>query len=73
MFGKPPKPELPPEPDRQLTDVERVYAKRFVRLVALGIEADDAIRLMDIPDVAAKAERLHEKGCPPHLIVELLT
>ena len=64
--------EPPPEPDRVLSSVEEVLAVRYIRLLALGIDPDAAIRLIDTPDIAHKAEALHAKGCPPHLIVELL-
>lgn len=62
-----------PEPERVLTQEEEVFAARFIRLLALGIDPDDAIELIGIPDVAAQAESLYDKGCPPKLIVELLT
>lgn len=65
-------PEPPPEPDRVLSSVEEVFAIRYIRLLALGIDPDEAIRLIDKPDVAHEAEALYEQGCPPHLIVELL-
>jgi hypothetical protein len=67
------EPKPPPEPDRILSDVEEVYAVRYIRLLAVGIHPDEAISLIDIPDVAHQAERLYAKGCPPDLIVEILT
>ena len=76
VFGKPPKkePEPPkPEANRVLTDVEEVYALRYIRLLALHIEPDDAIGLIEIPDIAAQAEALYAKGCPANLIVRLLS
>lgn len=68
-----PEPELPPEPDRVLTDEEKVYATRYLRLLALRIEPNQAILLIDRPDIAAQAEALSARGCPPNLIVEILT
>lgn len=61
-----------PEPQRRLTPDEEVLAKRYVRLLAIGIAPDDALTLIAIPDIAAQAERLNAKGCPPNLIVQLL-
>lgn len=67
-----PKPEPEPEPERVLTSAEEVLATRYLRLLALHIDPADAVRLIDIPDVAHQAELLYEKGCPPNLIVRLL-
>lgn len=74
MFGsyKQPQREPDPEPERTLTAEEEVYATRYLRLLALGLEPAEAIGLIDIPDVAHEAETLYHKGCPPHLILELL-
>lgn len=74
VFGsyKQPQREPEPEPERALTAEEEIYARRYLRLLALHIEPADAISLIDIPDVAHDAEQLYDKGCPPHLIVELL-
>lgn len=65
-------PNREPEPERHLTFAEEVLATRYLRLLALHIDPADAVRLIDIPDVAHQAERLYEKGCPPALIVQLL-
>lgn len=60
------------EPERILTPDEELLAYRYLALLALHIDPDDALRLIAIPDVAHEAERLYVKGCPPHLIVALL-
>lgn len=65
--------ELPPEPDRLLTEVEEVYATRYVRLLALRIEPTDALQLINRPDIAHEAEALYARGCSPELIVQILT
>lgn len=71
MFG--PRPKTPePEPERILSDVEEIFAYRYIRLLALGLDPDEAIALIDIPDVAAQAESLYARGCPPNLIPKLL-
>ena len=67
------KPEPPSEPDRELTPEEEVLARRYLRLLALHIDPPDALRLIEIPDVAHEAERLYEAGCPPKLIYEILS
>lgn len=67
------KEQLPPEPDRELSDVEEVLALRYLRLMALGMNPDQALSLIDIPDIAARAEKLYAKGCPPDLISKILT
>ena len=72
-MSSPPHPLREPEPERVLTHVEEVYALRYVRLLALGIAPDDALRLIAIPDIATQAEELYDRGCKPHLIVEILT
>ena len=72
MSDLPTKPVPLQEPERILSDVEEVYALRYLRLLALRIDPDDAIRLIEIPDVAHAAEALYARGCPPKLIVELL-
>lgn len=78
MLGPPasksePEKELPPEPDRQLTPHEQVLCTRYLRLLAIHIDPEDALRLIETPDVAHEAEQLYDRGCPPRLIVELLT
>jgi hypothetical protein len=52
--------------------VEEVFARRYLRLLALRIDPDQAIKLIDIPDIAHRAEALYAKGCPPDLIVQIL-
>lgn len=72
MFGPRTLKEPEPEPDRQLSPVEELYAYRYLSLLALGIEPHQAIELITTPDVVHAAEALYLKGCPSHLIVELL-
>lgn len=75
LFGAKPNPKPEPEPDndRDLTPDEEVFALRYIRLLALRISPDDALELISKPDVAAQAEALYAKGCPPELIVRILT
>lgn len=71
MFGaRPAEPE--PGHERTLTPEEEVLALRYIRLLAIHLDPDDALRLIAIPDVAHRAEQLYDKGCPPSLIVRLL-
>lgn len=68
-----PKPEPEPEPERVLTPAEQVYAERYVDLLSCGIDPDQALRLIHINDIGNAALALHKKGCPPDLIVRILT
>lgn len=72
QFGKK-KEDLPAEPERILSEVEEVFAHRYIRLLALGLDPDEAIGLIDVPDIAAHAEALYAKGCPPRLIARILS
>jgi len=65
--------EPEPEPERVLTEFEEILALRYVRLLALGLAPHQAISLIETPDIAARAEALYAKGCPPDLILEILT
>ena len=75
MFGnRPQQPKQPePEPERVLTEAEELIAHRYIRLLALGLDPDQAIQLVGIHDIAAQAESLYAKGCPPDLILRILT
>lgn len=68
-----PEPELPHEPERHLTREEELYAHRYMELLECGVEPAQALTLIHIPDIGHRAKDLHHRGCPPHLIVELLT
>ncbi len=57
--------EPEPEPERELTPTEDLLAYRYLALLALHIDPDDALRLIAIPDVAHQAEQLYAKGCRP--------
>lgn len=75
MLGRPaknPEPKSAPEPDRLLTPEEEVLACRYLRLLALHIDPELALRLITIPDVAHQAELLYEAGCSPKLIYQIL-
>lgn len=45
---------------------------RFEALLELGLAPDEAISLVEKPDVVHQARELAERGCPPPLIVSLL-
>ena len=59
---------------KDITDaLDETYARRYARLLALNIDPDAAVTLIDTPDIAHEAEQLYEKGCPPDLIVKILS
>lgn len=49
-----------------------MLARRYLRLLALHIDPDLALRLITIPDVAHQAELLYQAGCSPKLIYQIL-
>jgi len=55
-----------------ITEFDRLVHWRFEALVALGLAPDEAICLIEIPDVVHAARNLAESGCPPKLIASLL-
>lgn len=62
----------PKERDRARDDFERVTRWRFDALIELGLEPEQAVALIEMPDIAHTARGLAEKGCPPELIAALL-
>lgn len=64
----PTKPKKPPK----ITEFDRLVRWRFEELVALGLAADEAISLIEIPDVVHDARNLVARGCPPALVASLL-
>lgn len=61
-----------PAKAKEYDEFEIVTRWRFQQLVALGLSPDQAVGLIEKPDVAHKAQRLAEAGCPPAIIVSLL-
>lgn len=45
---------------------------RFEKLLALGFAPDEAMPLVETPDIVNAASKLVERGCPPHLAASLL-
>lgn len=62
------KVKQPPKPDERMTLAEW----RFEELMALGLAADEALNLIEIPDIVHSARKLLASGCPPALVVSLL-
>lgn len=82
MFGKPaPKPEAEPaEDNRELDEIERVYAYKYLRILELrtpdgtpAFHPDDALYLLKNPFFDwHEADRLLRAGCKPELVIRLL-
>ena len=62
----------PREPDHSFDEFERVTRWRFQALVALGLAPDQAMSLIETPDIAHAAKALADAGCPPAIIASLL-
>lgn len=60
-----------PEPE-PLDEFTRVTTWRFDRLRDLGLTPDQAIALIEIPDVVHKAKKLADAGMPPAMIAHFL-
>ena len=55
-----------------ITEFDRLVRWRFEELVKLDLAPDEAIALIEIPDIVHSARNLAESGCPPKLIASLL-
>lgn len=62
----------PKKKDMALSDFERVTRWRFDKLLALGLAPDQAISLIEVPDIVHAAQKLADQGCPPKIIATLL-
>ena len=60
------------KPAKAPDEFEKLTRWRFDALVALGLQPDQAIALVDTPDIVHKAQALVDRGCPPGIIVVLL-
>lgn len=61
-----------PKPKEGPDEFERVTKWRFEALLEIGLTPDQAIGLIETPDVVHAAQKLADAGCPPNLIVLLL-
>lgn len=61
-----------PEQEEPEDEFDRVIRWRFNTLLNLGLTPDQAIALIETPDVGHAAQNLAELGCPPDLIVRIL-
>jgi hypothetical protein len=68
----PVKPKKPEKATKDFDDFERVTRWRYDALIKMGLKPDQAIALIELPDVAHAAKALADRGCPPDLIVALL-
>jgi hypothetical protein len=55
-----------------LNEFERVTRWRFDELLRLGLAPDQAIALIETPDIVHSVRKLAEQGCPSKIIVSLL-
>lgn len=53
-------------------EFERLTNWRFEALLDLGLAPDQAIALIEIPDIVHSARKLADQGCPPKIIASLL-
>ena len=56
---------------RELTEVENLYANRYLGLLGLGMPPDHAFALLDQADIVHIVQALIAKGCPPELVFAL--
>jgi hypothetical protein len=61
-----------PNRSKELDEFESVTRWRFDALRELGFQPDQAISLIEIPDVVHSVQALIDRGCPPNIIVSLL-
>lgn len=57
---------------KKSTEFERLTRWRFEALLALGLAPDQAIALIETPDIVHSAQELADRGCPPKFIANLL-
>jgi len=60
------------KPTKDPDEFEKVTRWRFDALVALGLQPDQALALVETPDIVHKAQALVDRGCPPAIVVSLL-
>jgi len=58
--------------EEKFDEFERLMRWRFQALLKLGLAPDQAMALVEIPDVEHAAKKLADKGCPPEIIASLL-
>lgn len=61
-----------PEQEEPEDEFERVIRWRYHALINLGLTPDQALALIETPDIGHAAHKLAELGCPPDLIVRIL-
>lgn len=59
-------------PVSEETPKERLERWRFDELIALDLAPDEALALIEIPDVVSAAKKLVQQGCPPELVYAIL-
>lgn len=58
--------------ETEYSENERVILWRYEHLVELGFAPQDAVQLVEIPDVRDGATKLVEAGCPIPIALDLL-
>ena len=58
--------------DAPINEHERLTLWRFEALMELGLDPEQAISLVEIPDIVHAAKELVERGCPLEMISSLL-
>ena len=66
------KPAAEPTEDKEFEQFERLMRWRFQALLKIGLAPDQAMALIEIPDVVHDAQALADRGCPPGIIASLL-
>lgn len=62
-----------PKQEEPEDEFDRVIRWRFEALRNLGLTPDQALALIETPDIGHAAKNLAELGCPPDLIVRILS
>lgn len=63
---------LQPRQAEKQAEPDDIFKWRLEELLTLGLSPDEAMPLIEIPDIVNAARKLSERGCPPHLIASLL-
>lgn len=68
-----PKSEKAKKEELKEGEFERLVRWRFQALIQIGLAPDQAMSLIETPDIVHSAQNLADKGCPPEMIAAILS